>query len=74
MQSLGRGWTTLAQVLEVRKEVIELNNQWRKIEAAMGREPLLPMTQLYSEIMPMLSAKLEYSEPHSRVVNADREY
>ena len=61
VRSLRRGSTTLAQVLQVPKEVIDLNNRWRKIEAAMGREPSLPMMQLYSEIMLMLVSKLEYS-------------
>ena len=61
VRSLRRGSTTLARVRKIPEDVIDLNNRWRKVEAAMGRQPSLPMMQLYSEIMLMLSAKLEYS-------------
>ena len=61
VRSLRRGSTTLAQVRGVRAMVIDLNNRWRKIERARGRAPNLSMRELYSEIMLMLSMKLEYS-------------
>ena len=61
VRSLRRGSTTLARVRKIPQDVIDLNNRWRKIEAAMGRQPSLPMMQLYSEIMLMLVPKLEYS-------------
>ena len=62
VRSLRRGSTTLATIRQIRTEVIDMNNRWRKVEAAMGRAPSLPMRQLYSEIMHMLAVRLEYSK------------
>eukprot|EP00980_Cylindrotheca_fusiformis_P023557 scaffold10595_cov116-Cylindrotheca_fusiformis.AAC.1 len=56
-----RGSTSEATNAGVRREVIELNNRWRKFERAKGRNPSMDMASHYTEVRLMLKSFLEYS-------------
>eukprot|EP00980_Cylindrotheca_fusiformis_P031013 scaffold25703_cov171-Cylindrotheca_fusiformis.AAC.2 len=56
-----RGSTSEAMNGGVRREVIELNNRWRKFERAKGMNPSMDMASHYTEIRLMLESFLEYS-------------
>jgi hypothetical protein len=49
-RSLRRGSTTRATNRGVPKEIIEMNNRWRKLEAARGRRQGMSMMSHYTEI------------------------
>eukprot|EP00980_Cylindrotheca_fusiformis_P003587 scaffold795_cov113-Cylindrotheca_fusiformis.AAC.4 len=56
-----RGSTSEASNSGVRREVIELNNRWRKFERAKGRDPALSMAAHYTDVKLMVESFLEYS-------------
>ena len=64
VRSLRRGSTSEAENRGIRPAVIEMNNRWRIIEKAKGRQPSLPMRQHYTEVLLMLPTLVEYSYMH----------
>ena len=58
---LRRGSTSEATNNGVPREVIELNNRWRKVEKARGRKPSMSMALHYTEISMMLKTLYVYS-------------
>jgi len=63
-RSLRRGSTSEAENRGIRQSVIEMNNRWRILEKAKGRQPNLPMRQHYSDLLLMLPTLVEYSKMH----------
>jgi hypothetical protein len=61
-RSLRRGSTSAATNKRVPKEVIELNNRWRKFEAARGRRPGMSMVAHYTEISLAIPTLWMYSK------------
>jgi len=60
-RSFRRGSNTQAINQKVDERDIDLNNRWRRFEAARGRQPRLQMQQHYADVMQMLPALLRYS-------------
>ena len=60
-RSLRRGATTRAVVVGVDSTVIELNNRWRRVEAARGKLAGLSIRQHYTEIRQTVSKQIEFS-------------
>jgi hypothetical protein len=62
MRSLRRGATSHAQNCEIRKEVIETNNRWRKYDRARGMTPGMSMFERYSEARASLETLVLFSK------------
>jgi hypothetical protein len=60
-RSLRRGSTTRATNAGVPKETIEMNNRWRKLEAARGRRQGMSMMSHYTEIRLAIPTLWRYS-------------
>lgn len=60
-RSLRRGSTTEAQNNKVPDTTIQLINRWRKVEAAKGTVPGLPMRQVYTEAQLAIQTTVRYS-------------
>jgi hypothetical protein len=60
-RSLRRGSTSEATNRGVPKELIEMNNRWRKLENAKGRKPGMSMIAHYTEIRLMIASLWKYS-------------
>lgn len=56
-----RGSTSEATNGGVRREIIELNNRWRKFDESKGRRPSMSMASHYTEIRLMLPTLWQYS-------------
>jgi hypothetical protein len=61
-RSLRRGSTSQARNKKIPKEVIELNNRWRKVDRSGGRQVAVGMMEHYSDVRATLEALLQYSE------------
>jgi hypothetical protein len=59
--SLRRGSTTRATNRGAPKEIIEMNNRWRKLEAARGRRQGMSMMSHYTEIRLAIPTLWRYS-------------
>ena len=60
-RSLRRGSTSEAANRGVPKDIIEMNNRWRKFEAARGRRPGMSMMAHYTEIRLAIPTLWRYS-------------
>jgi hypothetical protein len=60
-RSLRRGSTSEATNRGVPRELIEMNNRWRKFENAKGRRPGMSMMAHYTEIRLMIASLWKYS-------------
>jgi hypothetical protein len=60
-RSLRHGSTTRATNAGVSKEIIEMNNRWRKLEAARGRRQGMSMMSHYTEIRLAIPTLWRYS-------------
>jgi hypothetical protein len=60
-RSLRRGSTSAATNKGVPKEIIEMNNRWRKLEAARGRRPGMSMMAHYTDIRLAIPTLWRYS-------------
>jgi hypothetical protein len=60
-QSFRRGSTSVARTRGVDDKQVELINRWRKVEAARGRRPTLPMREHYSDIAILIPEMVKYS-------------
>ena len=60
-RSFRRGSDSHAINMKVDSRDIDMNNRWRKFEAAQGRRPRLKMQQHYADVRLILPALLRYS-------------
>jgi hypothetical protein len=60
-RSLRRGSTPEAINWGVPKDLIEMNNRWRKFENSKGRRPGLSMIAQYTEMKLMIASLWKYS-------------
>lgn len=60
-RSLRRGSTSEATNAGIPREIIEMNNRWRKFERAKGRMPSMSMAAHYTEIRLMIPTMVKYS-------------
>jgi hypothetical protein len=60
-RSLRRGSTTCATYAGATKEIIEMNNQWRKLEQARGRRQGMSMMSHYTKIRLAIPTLWRYS-------------
>ena len=60
-RSFRRGSDSHAVNMKVDKRDVDLNNRWRKFEAAQGRQPRLKMQQHYADVRLILTSLLRYS-------------
>jgi hypothetical protein len=61
-RSIRRGSNSQAINAGLRKEVIDRNNRWRKVERAKGRNPRLEMQEHYADARLIIGALVEYSQ------------
>lgn len=61
-RSLRRGAVLETTNQDVSEKVIELINRWRKMEAAKGSLPGLPMRQVYTQVRSTVPVMLLYSK------------
>ncbi len=61
-RSWRRGATSVARNENLRKEDIDLNNGWRKLEESRGKHVSTDMLAYYTEDMLVIDAKLRFSE------------
>ena len=60
-RSLRRGATTQARNQKVRPEDIEMNNRWRKVEAAKGKAASLNIRDHYTEVKLAIKTLIRFS-------------
>lgn len=61
-RSFRRGATTRAREAKVPKDIVELNNRWKKVERKSGGMPNLSMQDLYTEMRQALATLTTFSE------------
>jgi len=60
-RSLRRGATSQARNMNIPKDVIDLNNRWRKVERAGLRAPTYDMFEHYTDVVAAIDAVLRFS-------------
>ena len=61
-RSFRRGSSTHAQNQNILEHIINVQNRWRKVEAAKGRRPKFGMIENYSDIEHLIPTAIRYSE------------
>jgi len=61
-RSFRRGTTTRAREVKVPKDIVELNNRWKKVERKSRGMPRLSMQDLYTEMRQALASLTTFSE------------
>ena len=60
-QSFRRGYSSLAQIMEVPTYIIELMNCWKKIEKAKGRKHKFSKLETYVDVEILIPKLVQYS-------------